>query len=133
MPSHFRTWAAYRKAFILSDRIDEVSGSFPSDEKFRLTDQIRRSSSSVCANLGESFGKRRYPKHFVSKITDAAGENYETQVWLDKALTRKYISRKEYDGLNELSNEVARLLTYMEHNPSHYANKIFKSKNEVKP
>jgi four helix bundle protein len=124
MASHFRSWAAYRKAFVLSDKIDEISLSFPSIEKYRLTDQIRRSSSSVCANLGESFGKRRYPKHFVSKITDAASENFETQVWLDKALTRKYITKLQYENLNELSSEVARLLVYMEFNPGHYANKI---------
>jgi len=124
MSSHFRTWAAYRKGFILSDKIDVIALSFPPHEKYRLTDQIMRSSSSVCANLGESFGKRRYPKHFVSKITDAAGENYETQVWLDKALTRKYISRQKYDDLNALSNEVAKLLTFMENNPAHYATKL---------
>jgi four helix bundle protein len=78
----------------------------------------------VCANLGESFRKRRYPKHFVSKITGAAGENFETQVWLDKALTRGYITKIQYDHLDELSNEVSRLLNYMEFNPAHYANKI---------
>lgn len=83
-----------------------------------------RSSSSVCANLGESFGKRRYPKHFISKITDAASENYETQVWLDKALTRKYITKKTYDSLNSLSAEVSRLLIYMERNPNQYADKV---------
>ena len=124
MKSHFRTWAAYRKAFILSDEIDEITLKFPAHEKFRLSDQIRRSSSSVGANLAESFAKRRYPKHFVSKVTDAAGENFETQYWLDKALTRKYITKEKYNALNEMSNEVARLLNYMEHHPAHYANKI---------
>jgi len=122
--SHFRTWAAYRKGFVLSEEIDTIAERFPPKEKRRLTDQIMRSSSSVCACLGESFGKRRYPKHFVSKITDAASENYETQVWLDKALCRKYISRLEYDDLNTKSEEVGRLLTFMENNPKHYANKL---------
>jgi four helix bundle protein len=105
-------------------RIDEIVSSFPPYERFRLTDQIMRSSSSVCANLGESFGKRRYPKHFVAKVTDAASENYETQVWLDKALTRGYIDKTQYEELNALSDEVAKLLTYMEFNPAHYANKL---------
>jgi four helix bundle protein len=85
-------------------RIDEIVSSFPPYERFRLTDQITRSSSSVCANLGESFGKRRYPKHFVAKVTDAASENYETQVWLDKALTRGYIDKIQYEELNALSD-----------------------------
>ena len=124
MASHFRTWAAYRKAFILSDKIDDIAASFPPRERYRLTDQIMRSSSSVCANLGESYGKRRYPKHFVSKITDAAGENYETQVWLDKSLTRGYVTKEIYDALNDLSAEVSRLLIYMERNPKQYADKV---------
>lgn len=105
-------------------KIDEMVSSFPPHERFKLSDQIMRSASSVCANLGESFGKRRYPKHFVAKVTDAASENYETQVWLDKALTRKYINRAQYDELNALSDEVAKLLNYMEFNPTHYANKL---------
>lgn len=97
MASHFRTWAAYRKGFLLAMNIDKAVARFSDEEKFHLIDQIRRSSSSVWANLGESFGKRRYPKHFVAKITDTAGENYETQVWLDFAFTRKYISKATYE------------------------------------
>lgn len=123
MPALFRRWAAYRKGFILSNEIDNLVESFPQKERYRLTDQISRSSSSVCANLGESCGKRRYPKHFVSKITDALGENYETQVWLDKALSRKYVSRQRYDELNEMCDEVSRLLHYMENNPSRFCYK----------
>lgn len=117
MSSYFRQWAAYQKAFTLSNQIDELVTTFPAKERYRLTDQICRSSSSVCANLGESFGKRRYPKHFVAKITDALGENYETQVWLDKALTRGYLTREQYDYFQSLSNEVAKLLHWMENNP----------------
>ena len=120
MSSYFRQWAAYRKAFILSDRIDELATTFPAKERFRLTDQVCRSSSSVCANLGESFGKRRYPKHFVAKITDALSENYETQVWLDKALSRGYLSKEQYEHFQQLSDEVARLLHWMENNPSRF-------------
>ncbi len=107
-------------------KIDEIAATFPSREKYRLTDQIRRSSCSVCANLGESFGKRRYPRHFTAKITDAEGENYETQVWLDFALTKGYISQNTYDKLIGESEEIGKLLTYMEFHPEHYANKIKK-------
>lgn len=124
MASHFRTWAAYRKAFLLSNEIDNLTESFPGIEKYRLTDQIRRSAASVCANLGESYGKRRYPKHFVAKLSDASGENYETQVWLDKALYRKYLSKNTYDKLNKLSTEVARLLVYMQKNVHQYQDRI---------
>lgn len=120
MSSYFRQWAAYRKAFTLSNEIDELVTTFPPEERYRLTDQICRSSSSVCANLGESFGKRRYPKHFVAKITDALSENYETQVWLDKALTRGYLTREQYDYFQSLSNEVAKLLHWMENNPTRF-------------
>lgn len=124
MSSHFRSWAAYRKGFILSNRIDKLAESFPPKERFRLTDQICRASSSVCANLAESFGKRRYPKHFIAKITDAVGENCETMMWLDKALSRGYIDRDLYDELDQLADEVSKLLYYMEHHPEHYANKL---------
>ena len=80
MPAHFRKWAAYRKAFVLSEKIDEVAFTFPPKEKYRLIDQITRCASSVCANLGEAYGKRRYAKSFVAKVVDALAENYETQV-----------------------------------------------------
>ena len=87
-----------------------------------------RSAASVCANLGESFGKRRYPKHFVAKITDAVSENYETQVWLDKALSREHISARQYNELKEQSEEIARILHWMEYHPEHFTNKLDASK-----
>ena len=113
MASHFRTWAAYQKAFRLALKLDQLSKDFPPNERFKLTDQISRSSRSVCASLGESFGKRRYPKHFISKITDAPSENFETQVWLDVALAKGYLKRPYYEELISNSEEVGRLLTYM--------------------
>jgi four helix bundle protein len=119
----FRKWAAYRKGMVLSNKIDDLSVVFPPKEKFRLTDQICRSASSVCANLAESFAKRRYPKHFIAKITDSYGENCETQMWLDKALARGYITREQYTEHNDLADEVGRLLNFMENNPAHYAKK----------
>ncbi len=121
MASYFRTWAAYRKGFILARNVENVADTFPAKERFKLTDQIARSSRSVCSSLGESFAKRRYPKHFIAKITDAAGENYETQVWLDFALDRNYFDRATYDKLIEESEEVGKLLSYMEFNPEHFA------------
>ncbi len=75
----------YQKAYTLAMKIFEVSKSFPAEEKYSLTDQIRRSSRSVCTNLREAWAKRKYKAHFVSKLTDADGENGETDSWLDFA------------------------------------------------
>lgn len=82
----------YQKSFTLAMEIFKISKSFPKDETYSLTNQIRRSSRSVCACLGEAFRKKRYPAHFVAKITDSDMENSETGVWLDFALACKYIN-----------------------------------------
>ena len=113
--SHFTTWLAHRKGRELAGSIYRLTQTFPAEEKYGLTDQIKRCSWSVCANLAESFAKRRYPKHFIAKITDSAGENYETQSWLMCALDRGYISESHYRQYMEASERVGRLLTYMEY------------------
>ena len=87
----FKKLISYQKSFDLAMSIFEVSKSFPKEETYSLTDQIRRSSRSVCANISEAYRKRRYPKHFISKLTDADGENSETNTWLDFALACYYI------------------------------------------
>jgi four helix bundle protein len=74
--------------------IYELSKLFPAEEKYSLTDQIRRSSRSVCANIAESYRKRRYVNHFISKLTDSDAENSETNVWLEFALQCGYITVK---------------------------------------
>ena len=89
----------YQAAFGVAMEIYKFSKSFPSEEKFSLTDQVRRSSRSVCANLAEAFRKRRYPKNFVSKLSDCEAEAAETQVWLDFALACEYISQETYEKL----------------------------------
>ena len=73
--------------------IFEISKTFPKEETYSLTDQIRRSSRSVSANISESYRKRRYQKHFISKLTDADAENSETSTWLDFAYSCKYINK----------------------------------------
>ncbi|WP_020568737.1 four helix bundle protein [Neolewinella persica] len=98
-----------------------MSKAWPKHERFALTDQVKRSSRSVCANLVESFAKRRYPKHFLSKITDSAGENAETQVWFDFALDEGFISAVQHQKLMAESVETGKLLTYTEHRPGQYA------------
>ena len=103
----------YQIAFDSAMKIFEVSKSFPKEEKYSLTDQIRRSSRSVCANLAEAFRKRKYPKHFVSKLSDCEGEAAETQVWLDFALECKYISKDVYTLLMEKYNQILGKLVNM--------------------
>jgi len=116
----FKELMAYIKAFKLANDIYDVSSRFPKEEKYSLTDQIRRSSRSVCANLAEAYRKRDYPKHFFLKLTDCQGENSETLVWLDFAMEYNYNTVEEYNRLIELNNEVGRLLTYMMNNPDKF-------------
>ncbi len=121
--SDFRTLLAYQKAFILAMEIFKISFSFPKEEKYSLTDQIRRSSRSVCACIGEAYRKRRYPAHFISKLTDSDMENTETQVWLDFTLSCKYIERAKYEELVEKSEEVGKLIYFMINNPEKFNSK----------
>ncbi len=114
---HYTNWYAYTKGQQLADDIFQLSTRFPREEKYSLTDQIRRSSRSVCSNLAESFAKRRYPKHFVAKLTDAAGENYETLTWLSFALHHGYITQEDFDKNAAVCSEVGKLLSYMQQYP----------------
>lgn len=116
----FKALLAYKKAFDLGMQIYEVSKSFPKEETFSLTDQIRRSSRSVCANISESYRKRRYPKSFISKLTDADGENSETSTWLDFALACNYIEPDIHKTLIDQGLEVGKLINYMINNPGKF-------------
>ncbi len=81
-------------------KIFEMTKNFPSEEKYSMVDQMRRSSRSVCANLAEAWRKRRYPAHFVSKLSDSESEAEETRVWLEFALRCKYINQETFDELD---------------------------------
>lgn len=120
MISGFRNLTVYKKAFDLAMEIFEITKKFPSQEKYELTDQIRRSSRAVCRAIGEGYRKRQYPKHFSSKMSDSDMENTETQVSLDFALNCGYVSEEEYKTLLEKSEEVGRLLHHMVENPEKY-------------
>ena len=111
---------AYQLAFQLAMEIFEVSKKFPSEEKYSLTDQIRRSSRSICANLSESYRKRQYPAHFVSKVSDADMENSETQTWLEFSFACKYITEIQFKDIFSKSEEVGKLLNHMMQNPEKY-------------
>jgi four helix bundle protein len=111
----------YKKSFWLAMNIYEISKGFPKEEKNSLTDQIRRSSRAVNANLAEAYSKRKYEAHFISKLTDADMENNETQVWLRFSLECKYITYEVYNEFSEISKEVGNLLNYMIQNPQKFS------------
>ena len=116
----FKNLIAYKKAFKLAMEIYQVSKLFPKEERYSLTNQIRRSSRSTCANIAEAYRKRIYPKHFTSKLTDSNGENSETVVWLDFALACEYISQESYKPLISESKEIGKLINYMIYNPDKF-------------
>jgi four helix bundle protein len=120
MDKGFRELLVYQKAFHLAMRIFEITKDFPKEEKYELTDQIRRSSRAVCRAIGEGYRKRQYPRHFSSKMSDADMENTETQVSLDFAESCKYISDHLYHELPDSSEEIGRMLNYMVLNPERY-------------
>lgn len=109
----FQDLLAYKKSFNLAMQIFEVSKSFPKEETYSLIDQIRKSSRSVTVNISESYRKRKYPKHFVSKLTDSDDENSETQTWLEFSLACKYINEDIFKELINKSEEVGKLINYM--------------------
>ena len=117
---HFTRWLAFEKGRLLACSIFRLSRNFPKEERYALTDQVLRSSRSVCANLAESYAKRRYPKHFIAKLTDASAENYETQAWLLFALDHGYLEQHHYDKYQAACNEVGKLLSYMQRYPQKF-------------
>lgn len=119
----FRKLQAYQKAFSNSMYIFEYSKEFPDVEKYALTDQLRRSSRSVCANIAEAYRKRGYPKDFAAKLAIADAENSETIVWLEFAKACGYLSPKKYLDLLARCREIGRLLHYMRNNPHKFGGK----------
>lgn len=108
----------YGEAYALTMEVFQISKAFPSEERFALTGQLRRSSRSVCANLREAWAKRRYEAHFVSKLTDADGENSETDTWLDFARDCGYLSRGDHVRLAAKSALIGRMLGAMLRTPA---------------
>ena len=108
----------YKRGFELAGRVFVLTQKFPKEETYSLTDQVRRSSRSVCANLAEAWGKRRYKAVFINKLTDSYAELLETQTWLDFSVSCGYVTRevvaeldKEYIGLRQS------LLAIIDHAP----------------
>jgi len=111
----------YKIAFEAAVEIYNLSKSFPKEETYSLTDQIRRSSRSVCANLAEAFRKRKYPKYFVSKLSDSEGEAAESQVWLDFALEFGYITKEHFEMLDDKYEKIIGKLVNMSAHPEKWS------------
>lgn len=116
----WRDLRVYQASYNLAMRIFEASKKFPKEERYSLTDQVRRSSRSVAANIAEGFRKRQYPNMFASKVADADAETAETQVWLDFARDCGYISPELRDELTDKYTEVGRMLGRMLAQPERF-------------
>ena len=110
----------YQKSYALAMRVFEISKSFPKEEVYALSSQIRRSSRSVPMNLREAWAKRRYEAHFVSKLTDCDGESNETDTSLDFALNCGYIDSNTHTALTELNTEIGKMLGKMIQSPQSF-------------
>ena len=119
-PMGFRDLKVYQLAYELAMEIFRESKSFPPEEKYSLTDQIRRSSRSVAANIAEGYRKKQYLKMFVNKMADADGEATEAQVWLDFARDCGYLSSERQANLTARYEEVGRMLGGMINNPERF-------------
>ena len=116
----FRDLNVYKLAMELQQEIFVLSQSFPKEELYSLTDQARRASRAVGANIAESWHKRRYPAHFVSKLTDADAEQAETQHWLDTARACEYVSSLRHKALQEKCERIGKMLGKMMSQPDSF-------------
>jgi four helix bundle protein len=117
----YKDLKVYQLAYKLGMEIFEITKSFPKEERYSLTDQIRRSSRSVPGNIAEAWKKRIYPKMFVSKVVDAAGEAGETEVWLDFSKDSGYLQVEKYEELFSGYEEVNRMLFGMIEKPEKFS------------
>jgi len=125
----YKDLRVFQLSYKLAMDIFEITKTFPQEEKFSLTDQIRRSSRSVLVNISEASKKRLYPKMFVNKIIDGAGEAGETEVWLDMSRDTAYISIEKYKELSDGYDEVNRMLYGMAEKPENFCPKPIKIAN----
>ena len=128
---HFRDLEVYKKQREVSKEVFRLSKSFPSEERFSLTDQIRRSSRSIGAQIAEAWAKRLYPKHFVSKLTDADGEQLETQHWLIEALDSEYLSQSDFKNLTDKCEGIGRMLGSMIRKADSFASSDYRIQEEA--
>ena len=114
----FRDLVVYEKTRAVAKQVFELTKGFPREERYSLTDQVRRSSRSVGAQIAEAWAKRRYERHFVSKLTDSDGEQQETQHWVECAHDCGYLTRQQTDSLLADLSEIGRMLGSMMHKSS---------------
>jgi len=110
----------FQLSFKAGMQIFELTKTFPKEERYSLTDQIRRSSRSVSGNIAEAWRKRKYPKSFVSKLSDSEAEAAETQVWLDYALRCNYLAKDEYNFLYDKYEHIIAMLINMSTKPEQW-------------
>lgn len=127
----YRDLIVYQKAFALAMKIFELTKNFPKEERYSLVDQIKRSSRSVCSCIAEAYRKRKYQAYFVNKCSDADGENSETIVWLEFSLACNYITEKDFNQLEQDSEEVGRMLNSMIENPEKFLPKERKQAKQL--
>lgn len=116
----FRQLRVYSAAFDAAAEVHTLTAGFPVDEKFGLTDQLRRATRSVCANLAEAWRRRRSAKHFVAKLSDADAEAAEATVWLDFALRFGYLQSNKHRELIDGYDHISRQLTIMIRTPDQW-------------
>lgn len=112
-----RDLRVYKLAFVTAQKIYQLSMEFPTNEKYSLTDQIRRSSRSVAANIAEAYRARRYPAAFISKLNQSEGEAAETQVWLEFAESCNYINTKQREDLFNAYEQIIGMIVNMVNMP----------------
>jgi len=120
MVQGYKSLNVYQMAFKATMGIFELTKTFPVEEKYSLTDQIRRSSRSVCTCIGEGYRKRKYPRYFSLKMTDADGEATETTIWLDISLASKYIDIETHTRLVTTYDEIGKMLSSTAENPEKF-------------
>ena len=123
----FKELEVYKLAREVSRTIFEITKHFPKEEKYSLTDQIRRSSRSIGAQIAESWGKRRYEKHFITKLTDADSEQYETQHWLETSIENGYINKSEAENILRKCESIGKMLNSMMEKSHLFCKKFYHS------
>jgi four helix bundle protein len=120
----YRELDVYRMAMDAAVQIFELTTGFPAEERYSMTDQVRRCSRSVCANIAEAWRKRRYPNAFVSKLNDAEAEASETEVWLELAVRCGYLDQVRAAALNEKYEGILRMLVTMISHPEQWTIRV---------
>src|SRR5919198_4811285 len=121
---HFRDLDVYQNTLAVGLRVYELNNTFPNEERYALTDQVQRSSRSVCANIAEAWRKRRYQAAFVAKLSDAEAETAETQVHLEFAFRDRYFAEAEFESLDDAYEKVIGQLVSMINQPQKWLIKI---------